>query len=84
MPLLLAVRQQTLGSQVELNNLATNDLETSVLNNPEGTLNGFSWMFGYYFADSGNTKIKVQFNDVDGWASVGPEWSAVLQQGYRF
>lgn len=82
--LLLAVRQQTLGSQVELNNLATNDLETSVLNNPEGTLNGLSWMFGYRFADSGNTKIKVQLNDVDGWASAGPEWSAVLQQGYRF
>lgn len=82
--LLLAVRQQTLGSQVELNNLASNDLETSVLNNPEGTINGQSWMLGYRFADSGTTKIKVQFNDVSGWAGDGPQWSVALQQGYRF
>lgn len=81
---LFAVRQQTLGSQVELNHLATNDLETSLLNNPNGTINGVSWMFGYSFADSGNTIFKMQFNEVNGWADEGPQWSTVLQQGYRF
>lgn len=82
--LLFAARHQIVGSQVELNNLASNDLEASILNNPGGTISGISGMLGYGFADSGNTKIKLQFNDNDGWADAGPDWSAVLQQGYRF
>lgn len=82
--LLLAVRQQMLGSDVVLNNLASNDLETSVLNNTAGSVSGISWLAGYAFADAGNTKLKVQFNDNDSWAKVGPEWTAILQQGYRF
>ena len=82
--LLLGLRQQMLGSDVELNNTASNDLDSSVLHNTEGTVNGTSWVLGYDFGDQFNTQIKLQGNQYDSWAEDESSLILTLQQGIVF
>lgn len=82
--LLAGLRQQMLSSDVVLRNTATSDLDSSVLHNPEGTVNGTSLMLGYDFADRLNSRIKLQLNQNSTWAENDPSVILTFHQGLSF
>lgn len=82
--LILAARHEYLGSDVGLTNLASSDLENSVLNNQGEDPQRSSWLLGYRLQDAGNTVVKYQRQQQNSWLSQAAEWQLLIQQSYRF
>lgn len=89
----LGVRWQQLGSDVQLTDLATGDLESSVLNHQSTEPEFINWLFSYrlppvsVFSGSGSeSKLLVEFTQVIGvWARKEDSgWVLLWQQSQRF
>lgn len=80
-PVTVAVRQQWLGSDVELTNPASRDLEQSLLNHTDAEPEATSYLLTYRL---GQGSLGVQLND---WQQTGldlPEWLLSWRYGVTF
>ena len=80
-PLTVAVRQQWLGSDVELTNPATRDLEQSLLNHTGDEPEAVSYLLRYRL---GQASFGVQWSD---WRQTGlalPQWRVSWRYGVSF
>jgi len=82
--LIAAVRHEWLGSDVELSEVASSDLTTSVLNQAGGDPQRQIMLLGYRFNDQGNTTVKYQWQQQNSWLRGSAQWQLLAQQSYRF
>jgi hypothetical protein len=79
----LAIRWQTLGSKVELTNLVSDDLASSVLNANGQQPDVISYLAAFDLPLPGS-QLKIQHNQASQETRLVSDWIVQLQQGMAF
>ncbi|MCD8520866.1 MAG: hypothetical protein LRY66_06920 [Saccharospirillaceae bacterium] len=82
--LMAALRHEWLGSDVDLSEVASSDLASSVLNQAGDDPQRQIMLLGYRFNDQGNTTVKYQWQQQNSWLRGSAQWQLLAQQSYRF